>query len=79
MILGIISLASLLFGPGAIVGIVTGIIGLVLGIKVNKIEKQSYASAGIIMSAIGLGLCAVVFVACTACLTAAGCASMNYF
>lgn len=67
MILGIVTLVCIFFGYGALLGIITGIIGLILGIKSKKQAPSGMATAGIVMSAIGLGLCLLTFVACVIC------------
>ncbi len=67
MILGIVSLVCILFGTFAFIGMIAGIVGLVLGISANKEGKTGMATAGVVMSAIGLGLCAITFIACLAC------------
>ncbi|MDR2106100.1 MAG: DUF2510 domain-containing protein [Coriobacteriales bacterium] len=60
LVLGIVSLAVLLFGfciPFAgTIAIVTGIIGAYQGSKANKIQKTSQATAGFVMSVISLTL-----------------------
>ncbi|HKM35436.1 MAG TPA: DUF4190 domain-containing protein [Lachnospiraceae bacterium] len=74
LVLGILSLVCIFFGYGALLGIVFGIVGLVLGINANKEGKTGMATAGIVMSAIGLGLCAITFIACVACVGCLGAA-----
>lgn len=75
LVLGILSLVCIFFGYGSLLGIVFGIVGLVLGINSNKEGKTGMATAGIIMSAIGLGLCAISFIACVACVGCIGAAA----
>lgn len=70
MILGIVTLVCIFFGYGALLGIITGIIGLILGIQSKKQAPSGMATAGIVMSAIGLGLCLLAFVACVLCVGA---------
>ena len=71
MILGI---AALIFGLASIIpwfGVATfvfGSIGLILGIVSRKKAPSQMATAGIIMSAIGLGLAVLFFVSCMMCL-----------
>jgi hypothetical protein len=67
LILGIITLVCMFFGPFAWLGIISGIIGLILGIKSKKQAPSGMATAGIVMSAIGLGLCVLIFAACAIC------------
>lgn len=70
MVLGIVSLICIWFGYSSLIGIVCGIIGLVLGIDAKKQlmpeEGRGMATAGVVCSAIGLGLCALSFLACVA-------------
>lgn len=67
MVLGIIGVVCIFFGYSAFVGIVVSIIGLVLGIKVQKEAPEGMAKAGVILSVVALGACALVLVACIAC------------
>lgn len=71
MVLGIVSLVFVWTGQFALVGIICGIIGLVLGVGARKElagqDGTSFATAGIVCSAIGLGLSAIAFIACVAC------------
>ena len=67
MVLGIIGVVCIFFGYSSLIGIVVSIIGLVFGIQVQKEAPESMAKAGVILSAIALGMCALVFVACVAC------------
>jgi len=71
MILGIISLIFIFTGTLAILGLIMGIVGLVLGISANKTYKTSYATAGIVLSIIGIVVCFIVFIAALACVSAA--------
>ena len=74
LVLGILSLVCIFFGYFTLVGIVMGIVGLVLGIAANKEAKSGMGTAGIVLSAIGLGLCAISFIACVACIGCLGAA-----
>ncbi|MGN1147524.1 MAG: hypothetical protein ACI4TB_03825 [Lachnospiraceae bacterium] len=76
LVLGILSLVCIFFGYGALLGIVFGVIGLILGISANKEAKSGMGTAGIVMSAIGLGLCAISFIACVACVGCLGAAGL---
>lgn len=79
MVLGIITLICIFFGPFAWIGIITGIIGLVLGIKSKKQAKSGMATAGVVMNAIGLGLCVLTLVACIICIGGvASLGALNY-
>ena len=57
VILGILSIVfalSVLFG--SIAGLILGIIGLFFSIKQNKISKNKWSSAGMILSILGIAL-----------------------
>ncbi|MPN19227.1 hypothetical protein SDC9_166593 [bioreactor metagenome] len=64
LVLGIISCLFVFTGPLALLGIIAAIIGLIMGINSNKIEKNGMATAGIILSIIGLVFCVICFMAC---------------
>jgi hypothetical protein len=65
LVLGIISLVFIFFGQFAFLGIIMAIIGLVLGIQVKKADPNNgKAKAGVVLSIIGLALCALAFLAC---------------
>lgn len=67
LVLGLISLLCAWFGYGALISIITGIIGIILGIKGNKIQQTGMGTAGIVLSIIGLVLSIIVFFACVLC------------
>lgn len=67
LVLGLISLLCAWFGYGALISIITGIIGIILGIKGNKIQQTGVGTAGIVLSIIGLVLSIIVFFACVLC------------
>lgn len=67
LVLGLISLLCAWFGWGALISIITGIIGIILGIKGNKIQQTGMGTAGIVLSIIGLVLSIIVFFACVLC------------
>lgn len=67
LVLGIISLVLIFTGYGTIVGIIAGIVGLILGINARKENPSGMATAGIVLSIIGLAVCAFVFVSCVIC------------
>ena len=68
LVLGLISLLCAWFGYGALISIITGIIGIILGIKGNKIQQTGMGTAGIVLSIIGLVLSIIVFFACVLCI-----------
>lgn len=67
LILGLVSFGFAWFGYGALISIITGIIGIILGVKANKTQQTSMATAGLVLSIIGIVLSIVVFVACVLC------------
>lgn len=77
LVLGIVSVALWVAGMTAIVSVILGIIGL---IQANKAKNQGFVGgmqkAGFILSLIGLIGGGLVFVACIACVSIAGIASM---
>ncbi len=72
MVLGIIACVCVFFGYGALLGIVLGVVGLVLGINARKEQPDGMATAGIVLSAIAIAVCAVGFLACVACVGCLG-------
>jgi len=70
LVLGIISLVCVFFGYGALLGIILGIVGIVLGSMAKKETPSGMATAGIVMSIIAIVLCAITFLACVACVGA---------
>ena len=77
LVLGIVSIVFWVFGIGAVVGLVTGIIGLICS---SNSKKQGFSggmqTAGFVCSLIGLIGSALIFVACLACVGAAGTAGL---
>lgn len=67
LVLGIVSAVCIFFGYLAFIGIITGIVGLVLGVLAKKKQPCGMATAGIVLSAVALGLCVITFIACFAC------------
>ncbi|NLP35113.1 MAG: hypothetical protein GX359_07960 [Clostridiales bacterium] len=68
LVLGIISLVFIFFGTYAFLGIILAIIGLILGIQAKKENpNDGKAKAGVVLSIIGLALCALTFLSCIAC------------
>lgn len=68
LVLGIISMVFIFFGTFAFVGMILAIIGLILGISAKKENPEDgKAKAGVVLSIIGLALCALSFIACAIC------------
>lgn len=70
LVLGIVSVVFSLIGL-YIPGLLAGIIGIVLGVMAKKKNPSGMATAGFVLSIIGTVLCAIIFVACAACIGAA--------
>lgn len=75
LVFGIVSLCAAWFGYGAIAGIITGIVGIVLSVLAKKSytaigQKNGMATAGLILSIIGLVLSVIMFIACVICVAA---------
>ena len=68
LVLGILAMVFVFFGKGALVGIVLGIIGLILGISAKKESPSGMATAGIVLSIIAIAICGIGFIACVACI-----------
>ncbi len=68
LVLGILAACCVFFGYGALLGIVLGIIGLVLGISAKKESPSGMATAGMVLSIIAIAICAIGFIACVACI-----------
>jgi uncharacterized membrane protein HdeD (DUF308 family) len=65
LVLGIVSIVFCwVYG---IVGLITGIIGIVLAISAKKEAPSSMCTAGMVLSIIGLCLNALIFISCIAC------------
>ena len=58
------------FSAGALLGVVTGIVGIILGMMAKKEDPSGMAQAGFIMSIIAVAACAFSFLACVACVGA---------
>lgn len=82
LVLGILSVCFIFVGQLSLIGLILGIIGLILGINVLGInaKKESpanngAATAGIIMSAISVGICGLFLLSCVACF---GCGLLGF-
>ena len=74
LVLGIVAIVFNFIGLG-IVGLILGIVGIVLGVMAKKRNPTGMATAGLVLSIIGTVLCALVFIACAACVGAIGTAA----
>jgi len=71
LVLGIIAVIIGLFSAGSLgwAGAIMAIIGIILGALGRKEpEKSGIATAGMVLSIIGLVLCLILYIACVACL-----------
>lgn len=77
LVLGIISIVFWFFGAGAIVGIVTGIIGLICSANAGKAGYEGgLRKGGFVCSLIGLIGSGIALIACVACVGAIGTAGL---
>ncbi len=77
LVLGIISVViAVIFPVVGWIGIIVGIIGIILGVLGRKDpEKKGMATAGMVLSIIGVALSLLLFLACAACVSAVGTAA----
>ena len=74
MVLGIVSVVCSFIGGLNLLGLVLGVVGLILGIIAKKKAPSGMATAGIVLSIIGISITLLVLIACAACLGNAACA-----
>ncbi|QHI73901.1 hypothetical protein Ami3637_04730 [Aminipila terrae] len=67
LVLGIVGLVCVIFAYTAFLGMILAIVGIVLGTLAKNEQPSSMATAGIVLSIVALGLCAVALVACVSC------------
>ena len=79
LVLGIISCVCVFLGYGALLGIILGIVGLVLGINARKEGPSGMATAGIVLCIIAVSVCAMVFISCVACVACISAATLPYY
>lgn len=77
LVLGIIAVVCVFFGYVALLGVILGIIGLILGIQAKKQQPSGMATAGVVLSIIAIAICTIVFLACVACVGALS--SLDYY
>lgn len=68
LVLGILSIVCVFFGYGAILGLIFGIIGTVLGAKARKEAQTGIATAGFVCGIVGTVICAAGLVCAIACI-----------
>lgn len=74
LVLGIISILMFIFSMVnnligifiSILGIASGIVAIVLGVKGKKKEKRGMAVAGFVLGIVGVSLCGIAFLGCSA-------------
>ena len=49
------------------IGVITGIVGIILGVMGKKKDGSGVATGGLVTSIIGLVFCGILFIACVAC------------
>jgi hypothetical protein len=78
LVCGIVSVLCAFLGPGAIIGIVLGIVAIFLGVKAKKDPSQAgAATAGLVLGIIGTALSGILFIACVACAAVLGTAATS--
>ena len=75
LILGIVAIVFSFIGLSIPFGLIIGIVGIILGVMAKKKNPCGMATAGLVLSIIGTVLCAIVFIACMACVGAIGSAA----
>ena len=70
LILGIVSIVIGGFSINYYVGIACGIVGIILAAIARKNGQRGVATAGLVLSIIGLSLSVVLYIACLACVSA---------
>ena len=72
LVCGIVSIVLMLIGIftvgiGGIIGLAVGIVGLVLSIMAKKEMASTMATAGLVISIVGVSLCAIFGLGCYVC------------
>ena len=75
LVLGIVAIVFSFIGLSIPFGLIIGIVGIILGVMAKKKNPCGMATAGLALSIIGTVLCAIVFIACMACVGAIGSAA----
>lgn len=72
LVLGSISILIAIFFPAyGLIGVATGIIGIILGAVAKKKGEGGIATAGLVLAIIGTALAMLFYLACVACLIGA--------
>ena len=75
LVLGIVAIVFSFIGLSIPFGLIIGIVGIILGVMAKKKNPSGMATAGLVLSIIGTILCAIIFIACAACIGAIGSAA----
>lgn len=75
LVLGIVSIVFSFIGLSIPLGLIVGIVGIILSVMARKKNPCGMATAGLVLSIIGTILCALMFIACAACVGAIGSAA----
>lgn len=70
LVLGILAVLIDIFSSGVLgwLGAIMAIIGVVMGaLGMKKPESKGIATAGLVLSIVGLALCLIMYAACVAC------------
>ncbi len=67
LVLGIVAIIFSFIGL-FIPGLIAGIVGIVLAVVAKKKAPSGMATAGLVVSIIGTVFCALIFIACGACI-----------
>lgn len=78
LVLGIVSIVFSFFGYSAIIGIILAIIGLVFGTKARKQAQTGLATAGFVLSLIGLIANSIGIICAIACVSGLAAAGYSY-
>ena len=77
LVLGIVSVViATIFPAVGWIGVITGILGIILGAIAKKKGQKGVATAGLVLAIIGTALALILYLACAACVAGiAGAAS----
>jgi len=70
LVCGIVSLVFIILPFIGFIGSIIAVVGIILGIIAKKQGAGGAATAGMVMSIIGLALCTIFYIACIACANA---------
>ena len=79
LVLGIVAIVFSFIGLSIPFGLIIGVVGIILGVVAKKKNPTGMATAGLVLSIIGTVLCALIFIACAACVGAIGSAAGSLY